>query len=183
MREELLAVLLEALLDSSFRGWVNLPARDKMCPPRYQNIEPEAVPEVAGEGGLRVRVIAGDYAGVAGAVTGIAVDPVYLDVALPAGASFEQPVPTGHNAFVYPFEGAVEVGGDAASEGRLIESGHLAVLGPGDVIAARAAKAPGRFILVAGRPLGEPIARHGPFVMNTREELVQAFEDYQAGRL
>jgi redox-sensitive bicupin YhaK (pirin superfamily) len=165
-----------------FQLWVNLPARDKMCAPRYQNIEPEDVPEVTRADGTVVKVIAGRFDGVAGAVEGIAVDPVYLDVALPAGASFEQAVPEGHSAFVYPFEGAVEIGGAAAGEGRAVEAGHLAVLGPGGLVAARAGEAPGRFILVAGRPIGEPVARYGPFVMNTREEIQQAIRDYQTGR-
>ncbi len=166
-----------------FQLWVNLPAHDKMCQPRYQNIEPEDVPEVKDADGLRVRVIAGVRDGVAGAVTGIAVDPLYLDVSLPAGASFAQPVPEAHNAFVYPFEGAVEIGGAAAGEGQVVEAGHLAVLGTGGLVSARTADDPGRFILVAGRPIGEPVARYGPFVMNTREEIHQAVRDYQAGQL
>ncbi|MDH3594287.1 MAG: pirin family protein [Rhodospirillales bacterium] len=166
-----------------FQLWVNLPARDKMCAPRYQNIEPEDVPEVNREDGTVVKVIAGRFDGVAGAVEGIAVDPVYLDVALPAGASFEQAVPEAHNAFVYPFEGAVEIGAAGTGEGQVVEAGHLAVLGPGGLVAVRAGETPGRFILVAGRPIGEPVARYGPFVMNTREEIHQAVRDYQAGRL
>ena len=165
-----------------FQLWVNLPARDKMCPPRYQNIEPEAVPEVRRADGAVVRVVAGAHEGVAGAVTGIAVEPLYLDVSLPAAASFAQEVPEGHNAFAYPFDGALEVGGAAAGEGRLVEAGHLAVLGPGRRVAAHTGERPGRFILVAGRPIGEPIARYGPFVMNSREEIVQAFRDYESGR-
>jgi redox-sensitive bicupin YhaK (pirin superfamily) len=163
-----------------FQLWVNLPARDKMCQPRYQNIEPEDVPAVTRADGTRVKVIAGRFDGVAGAVEGSAVDPVYLDVALPAESGFEQALPEGHNAFVYPFEGAVEISG--AGEGRRVEAGHLAVLGPGDLVAARAGEAPGRFILVAGRPIGEPVVRYGPFVMNTREEIHQAIRDYQTGR-
>jgi hypothetical protein len=166
-----------------FQLWVNLPARDKMCAPRYQNIEPEHVPEMTDAAGLRVRVIAGDRDGVEGAVKGIAVEPLYLDVNLLAGASFLQPVPEAHNAFVYPFEGAVEIGGAAAGEGQVVEAGHLAVLGAGDSVSTRTADGPGRFILVAGRPIGEPVARYGPFVMNTREEIHQAVRDYQAGRL
>ncbi len=165
-----------------FQLWVNLPARDKMCAPRYQNIEPEAVPEVRRADGAVVRVVAGAHEGVAGAVTGIAVEPLYLDVALPAQTAFAQEVPEGHNAFVYPFEGALELGGAAAGEGRPVEAGHLAVLGPGTGVALRSGERPGRFILVAGRPIGEPVARYGPFVMNTREEIIQAFRDYESGR-
>jgi len=165
-----------------FQLWVNLPARDKMCRPRYQNIEPEEVPEVRRADGVTVRVVAGAHEGVAGAVTGIAVEPLYLDVSLPAGASFTQEVPEGHNAFAYPFEGTVEFGGAAAGEGRVVEAGHLAVLGPGKRVAARSGARPGRLILVAGKPIGEPIARYGPFVMNSREEILQAFRDYESGR-
>ena len=165
-----------------FQLWVNLPARDKMCRPRYQNIEPEEVPEVRRADGVTVRVVAGAHEGVAGAVTGIAVEPLYLDVSLPAGASFTQEVPEGHNAFAYPFEGTLEIGGAAAGEGRLVEAGHLAVLGPGKRVAAHTGEQSSRFILVAGRPIGEPIARYGPFVMNSREEIVQAFRDYESGR-
>jgi redox-sensitive bicupin YhaK (pirin superfamily) len=165
-----------------FQLWVNLPARDKMCQPRYQNIEPEEVPEVRRPDGAVVRVVAGAHAGVAGAVTSIAVEPLYLDVTLPAEASFTQELGEQHNAFVYPFEGALEVGGAAAGAGSVIEAGHLGVLGPGKRVTLRAGVRAGRFILVAGRPIGEPLARYGPFVMNSREELVQAFEDFNAGR-
>ena len=165
-----------------FQLWVNLPARDKMCPPRYQNIEPEDVPEVRRADGAVVRVVAGAYEDVAGAVSEIAVEPLYLDVALPAGAALAQALPAAHNAFVYPFEGALEVGGAAAGEGQAVEAGHLAVLGPGAGIAARAGERPCRFILVAGRPIGEPISRYGPFVMNSREEILQAVRDYESGQ-
>ncbi len=159
-----------------FQLWVNLPARDKMCPPRYQNIEPEDVPEVRRADGAVVRVVAGVHDDVAGAVSGIAVEPLYLDVSLPAGAAFTQSLPTAHNAFVYPFEGTLEVGG------AVVEAGHLAVLGPGAGFAARAGERSCRFILVAGKPIGEPIARYGPFVMNSREEILQAVRDYESGR-
>lgn len=167
-------------LMKGFQLWVNLPARDKMVAPRYQNIEPEDVPEITRADGAKVRVIAGSHDGVAGAVGGIAVDPLYLDVALPAGAEIEIPVPGGHAAFVYPFEGAPMVGPDGAA--LAVADSEIAVLTDGDSVTLVGGAGGGRAILVAGRPIREPIARHGPFVMNTREELVQAFQDYEAGR-
>lgn len=173
-----------------FQLWVNLPAKHKMCPPRYQEFDPDQVPEVAHENGARVRVIAGGHDGTAGVVTEIAVDPIYLDVTLPPGASVTQPVPHGHNGFVYVFEGTAVVGGDgvAGTGGVELPERNLAVLGPGDAVALRADGGSGsgdgaaRLLLIAGKPIGEPVARHGPFVMNTREELIQAFEDFEAGR-
>ncbi len=160
-----------------FQLWVNLPAKDKMCEPHYQNFTPDQVPEARRDDGVKVRVVAGAYRGTQGAVQGNAAAPTYLDVTLPAGAAFEHAIARGHTAFAYVFEGAAEVGGVR------VESGQLAVLGEGERVAARApAEAPARFILVAGKPLNEPMARWGPFVMNTREEILQAVDDYQAGR-
>jgi redox-sensitive bicupin YhaK (pirin superfamily) len=166
-----------------FQLWVNLPASDKMLSPRYQDIAPERVPEVSTEEAARVRVVAGEAAGATGPVTGIVTEPLYLDVALDAGGRFTQPVPDGHNAFAYVFEGEVTFTGGDGPDGERVASGHLAVLAEGDAVEARAAQAPGRFLLVAARPLGEPVARHGPFVMNTREEIHQAVRDFQEGRL
>jgi quercetin 2,3-dioxygenase len=158
-----------------FQLWVNLPARDKMAPPRYQDIPPERVPEAVTAEGARVRVLAGEAAGVTGPVEGIATQPLYLDVALPAGGRVVQPVPSGHNAFAYVFEGAVRFGAER------VEAGHLGLLGPGDRVEAAADGGPARFLLLAAQPIGEPIARLGPFVMNTREELMQAVHDFQSG--
>jgi quercetin 2,3-dioxygenase len=158
-----------------FQLWVNLPARDKMGPPRYQDIPPERVPEATTAEGARVRVLAGEAAGRTGPVEGIVTQPLYLDVALPAGGGFVQPVTPGHNAFVYVFEGAARFGAER------VEAGHLAVLGAGDRVEAAADGGPARFLLLAARPIGEPIARLGPFVMNTREELMQAVNDFQSG--
>jgi redox-sensitive bicupin YhaK (pirin superfamily) len=169
-----------------FQLWVNLPAKDKMCDPRYQEFDPEEVPEATHENGAVVRVVAGKHAGKNGAVNDIAVDPIYLDIRLPAGAGIEQSVPAGHNAFVYVFEGMAEVGTDghdAAGTGTLLPEQSLAVLSDGGTVAVRAPKdESGRMLLVAGRPIGEPIARYGPFVMNTRDEIMKAFEDFQSGR-
>ncbi len=167
-------------LMKGFQLWVNLPARDKMNPPRYQNIEPEDVPEVTRDDGAKIRVVAGSYDGVAGAVGEIAVEPLYLDVGLPAGARVEIPIPTGHAAFLYPFEGVLMVGADGVA--RPVADSEIAVLSDGETVTLAGGDDGGRGILVAGRPIGEPIARHGPFVMNTREEIVQAFQDYEAGR-
>ncbi|MBL8691741.1 MAG: pirin family protein [Rhodospirillaceae bacterium] len=158
-----------------FQLWVNLPARDKLCEPRYQEIAPEEIPEVAVDGGGKVRVIAGSVGGTTGPISGVATDPTYLDVALPAGTAFAHKLPAQHNAFVYVFEGSAEIGGDTLARGR------VAVLSQGDRIEVSAPKG-GRFILVAGRPLGEPVAKYGPFVMNTVDELRQAVADFQSGK-
>ena len=163
-----------------FQLWVNLPARDKMNPPRYQNIEPEDVPEITRDDGARIRVVAGSYDGIAGAVGEIAVEPLYVDVGLPEGVRVEIPVPAGHNAFLYPFEGVLMVGADGSA--RPAADSEIAVLSDGETVTLTGGDDGGRGILVAGRPIREPIARHGPFVMNTREEIMQAFQDYEAGK-
>lgn len=162
-----------------FQLWVNLPARDKMTAPRYQDIPPENIPRVDANG-AHVRVIAGRLGDAEGPVTAVATEPVYLDVHLDAGAAFETPLPPGHNAFLYAYEGSPSV--VSAQRTRALERGELAVLGRGDAVAVRAEHGPARFILVAGKPLGEPIARYGPIVMNTEAELQTAFEDLRAGR-
>jgi hypothetical protein len=164
-----------------FQLWVNLPAAHKMDPPRYQDIPPGEIPEREHDG-ARVRVLAGESGGVAGPVRGIVTEPMYLDVSVPARRRFEHPVPGGHNAVVYVFEGSGEIGGDEAAAGRSLEAGRLAVLGEGDTLSAVAGDQGLRFLLIAARPIGEPIARYGPFVMNTREEILQAVQDFQAGR-
>ena len=175
-----------------FQLWVNLPARLKMTEPRFQEFEPADVPEVTQDDGAKIRVVAGRHGDVTGPVAGVHGDPVYLDIALPVGAQVEQSVPSGHNAFVYVFEGgAVEVGGPDVGEDGGEDGGasnvpyrHLAVLSPGDGVRLRnrSGKAV-RLLLVAGEPIGEPVARYGPFVMNTEAEIHQAFRDFQEGRL
>jgi hypothetical protein len=162
-----------------FQLWVNLPARDKMGPPRYQEFGPDAIPEAVRPDGVRVRVIAGEAEGRTGPVRGIATSPLYLDVALPAGAGYSQPLPAEHNAFVYVFEGAARVGPEGA--GQSVAAGHLALLDPGGSLEVRGGDGGGRLLLIAARPIGEPVARYGPFVMNTREELRQAVQDLEAG--
>jgi redox-sensitive bicupin YhaK (pirin superfamily) len=162
-----------------FQLWVNLPAREKMSAPRYQEFGPERIAVVEAAPGARAKVIAGELAGIRGAIDQPATDPLYLDLELDEAAQVELPVPDGHTAFVYVYEGAVELGGAVGETG--LEAGQLATLTDGDGLVLRAARA-SRLIVVAGRPLNEPVARYGPFVMNTRAELQQAFSDYQAGR-
>jgi hypothetical protein len=163
-----------------FQLWVNLPAKDKMIRPRYQDIEPEAIPVAMSPGGGVVRVIAGRVGTALGPVSAVATDPTYLDVALPAGAQFEHMLPSDYAAFVYVFEGTLTVGRGEKAEA--LRRGELAALGPGARLSLHAAAEAGRAILVAGRPLHEPIAKYGPFVMNTNREIIQAIEDFQAGR-
>ena len=164
-----------------FQLWVNLPARDKMQQPRYQDIPPEKIRELARPDGVRIRVIAGEAEGVQGAVAGIATEPLYLDVALPAGARFQQPVPEQKNAFVYVFDGEGSFGVSADEAGRSLHAGQLGVLGDGDRLEVRTGDSAVRFLLLAARPLGEPVARYGPFVMNTRAEIHQALQDLESG--
>jgi redox-sensitive bicupin YhaK (pirin superfamily) len=159
-----------------FQLWVNLPAKDKMTAPRYQDIAPEKIPEVDAGGGVKVRVIAGRFGEVEAPVTAVATDPIYLDVALPADGKFETPLPAGHNAFAYVFEG------DARIAGEQVARGELAVLGRGERFAVAAGADAARLVLIAGRPLNEPVAKYGPFVMNTADEIRQAVYDYQAGK-
>jgi hypothetical protein len=162
-----------------FQLWVNLPASDKMTAPRYQDIPPDAVPVVEQEGGGSVRVIAGEHAGVPGAVSGIATAPVYLDVRLPANAALALPVTLGHHAFAYVYEGEARIG---EGEGSRVGAHQLGVLGDGDGVELRAGEVGVRLLIIAGRPLNEPVERYGPFVMNTREQIAQAVRDYQTGR-
>ena len=159
-----------------FQLWINLPASEKMSDPAYQEFSPGAIPEVERDGG-RVRVLAGEYAGTHGVINDPATDVLYLDVSLPADATFSHPLPAGHNAFAYVFEGSAEVGGDT------LPRHTLAVLGPGDAFSATAGAGGARFILVAGRPIGETVVQYGPFVMNTRDEIEQAMADYRSGTL
>ncbi len=159
-----------------FQLWVNLPAKDKMIPPRYQDIPPERIPETRAGEGVRVRVVAGRSDGTRGPVEGVVTQPLYLDVSMAPGARFQHPVPAGHTAFAYVYEGEAEMGA-----GSRLAAGNLAVLGDGDAVAAATSASPARFLLLAGRPLREPIARYGPFVMNTRAEIMRAVEDLQNG--
>ena len=164
-----------------FQLWVNLPRKEKMKAAHYRDIRPEEIPVVELPGGGRVKVIAGavtvDGRTVAGPIQGLTTDPTYLDVELPAGATFRHALPRDYTAFAYVFEGGIEVGSDSLANGR------AGVLTAGDEVVLRGSKSGGRTILIAGRPLNEPVVQYGPFVMNTREEVEQAVRDYQTGTL
>lgn len=163
-----------------FQIWVNLPARDKLMAPRYQEVPAAGIPEGRSADGLaRVRVIAGEALG-ARAVIDTRTPIVFQDWTMQPGARVEQALRADHDGFVYVFSGAAEVGGQRVGDGQ------LARLGEGDAVRlanSAAATSPARFLLLAGVPLREPVARHGPFVMNTPAEIEQAFRDYQSGRM
>ena len=163
-----------------FQLWVNLPAREKMTAPKYQEFAPDRIPVAKPAAAVEVKVIAGRVGDVQGPISQPATDPVYLDIALDAGKAWEYALPAGHNAFAYVFEGALTVG--EGDEARPLDTHEMGVLGGGEVLQVRAGSRPARVIVVAGRPLREPVMRHGPFVMNTRQELMQAFVDFQEGR-
>jgi quercetin 2,3-dioxygenase len=168
-----------------FQLWLNLPAREKMTAPKYQEFGPERIPVATPARGVTVKVIAGHVDGIAGPISQPATDPTYLDIALEPGAKFTQSLPADYAAFLYVFEGILQVG--ASPESSVLRTHELGVLGEGGEIqleglTAGAGGKVARAILVAGRPLREPVAKYGPFVMNTREELQQAFEDFQRGR-
>ena len=168
-----------------FQLWLNLPSREKMTAPKYQEFGPERIPTATPAEGVTVKVIAGHVGEVAGPIQQPATDPTYLDLAIHPGAEFVQSLPPDHAGFLYVFEGAVRVGADASA--KPVRAHELAVLGEGDEIritgvSAGADGKNARAILVAGRPLRESVARYGPFVMNTRAELEQAFRDFQSGR-
>ena len=162
-----------------FQLWVNLPASEKMSEPGYQEFPPSETPLETRADGAEVRVIAGSTsAGTRGAVNNDHVKPTYLDVSLPAGQSFEQSVGIDDNAFLFVIDGALNVG----RKGTALTRRTLGILGPGKQIRVAAAVEGARFLLVSAQPLNEPVARGGPFVMNTREEVMQAFDDFQHNR-
>ena len=157
-----------------FQLWVNLPAKLKMSKPSYQEIGDRKIPEVA-HGNAKIRVVAGKVGDVEGAIADIAANPTYLDVTLPRKETFAYPVPRGHAAFAYVFRG------EAVIDGRPIPAPKLVVFSDGDSVSLRAGEEGARFLLVSGRPLNEPVARYGPFVMNTRGEIEQALSDLRRG--
>jgi redox-sensitive bicupin YhaK (pirin superfamily) len=160
-----------------FQLWLNLPGRDKLCEPWYRDFAAADLPHFVTDSGAKVQVIAGASHGVVGAVQREVTQVIYLDIELPAGASFSQPLPAVHNAFICAYRGKVSLGETALAHG------EMAILAnEGDGVALRSDTG-GKVILVAGRPLAEPIAQYGPFVMNTQAEIHQAIEDYRAGRL
>ncbi len=163
-----------------FQLWVNLPAKHKMDAPTYQEYSPDKIPLEHRDNGIEVRVITGTTSkGTEGPVTQPLTEPLYLDVQLPAGQQFVENIPASHNAFVYVINGPLSLGDQ--TDRRLIRD-ELAVLSEGNQVVVKAENNDARFLLVAGKPLNEPVARGGPFVMNTREEIDQAFADYRAGR-
>jgi quercetin 2,3-dioxygenase len=159
-----------------FQLWLNLPAASKMTPPWYRDFQSGDIPEFVTDEGVTVRIIAGECHGIQGAMTRPATEPLYLDLHLPAGGSFARPLAAERNAFVVVYRGEVTVAGQAIAEGQM-----ALLANDGDGVTITAAQ-PARAILIAGRPLGEPIAQYGPFVMNTEEELKTAVRDYQEGR-
>jgi redox-sensitive bicupin YhaK (pirin superfamily) len=168
-----------------FQLWLNLPGREKMTAPKYQEFGPERIPLATPAHGVTVKVIAGRVADVTGPIQQPATDPTYLDVAIAPGATFVHRLPQEHAAFLYVFEGTLQVG--AQDDATTVRTHELAVLGEGDEVlltgvSAGADGKTARAILVAGRPLREPVAKYGPFVMNTNEELHQAFTDFQTGK-
>ncbi|MFZ9734322.1 MAG: pirin family protein [Burkholderiaceae bacterium] len=191
-----------------FQLWINLPAAEKMKPASYRDIPSAEIPVVALAGGIRVKVIAGQFVApsdtsgdtssdsssdasgdapgaaravaqktTTGPIHGISTQPLFLDVTVPADGAFSQALPKGHSCFVYVFEGAIDLPGGALG----VKTGG--VLGPGEALEVRAQAAGARFLVLAARPLKEPVVQYGPFVMNTRQEIEQAIADYQSGRL
>lgn len=167
-----------------FQLWINLPAREKMKPAAYRDIPAATIPVAEWPGGGRVKVIAGTLQTTVGAVDGpiqgLSTAPVYWDVVLGANGVFEHALPPSHNAFVYVYEGDVQVGAESP---RALPRRSAGVLSTGDAVRVAAAEKGARFILLAALPLHEPVAQYGPFVMNTAAELEQAVRDYQSGRL
>jgi redox-sensitive bicupin YhaK (pirin superfamily) len=162
-----------------FQVWVNLPARLKMTTPRYQEIPAAKIPTAeTPDGKARVRVVAGEALG-ARAVIDTHTPIVYQDWSIDDGADVSSPLPRDHQALVYVFEGSLRVGDDD----RLVSDGQMAVLSAGEVVRFRGAPGDGRLLLLAGVPLAEPVARYGPFVMNSEDEIVQAVRDFQTGRM
>ncbi len=175
-----------------FQLWLNLPAKDKMCTPWYRDIQSGDIPgftlaaDAAHHGdrpGVQVRVIAGSSHGVRGAVQRDGTAPLYLDITLPPGARFSQPLPDGHNAFVVVYRESVNVGDTAVAHRKMAILRNDAGSDGITLSAPATLAAPARVLLIAGQPLHEPIAQYGPFVMNTREQLMQAVDDFQNGRL
>lgn len=162
--------------------WVNLPASEKMTAPAYQEFDADRLPKEERSDGIEVIAIAGTTSqGTVGAVAGRPTEPIYFDVRISEGATYSEVVPDTHSGFVFVVEGSVSVGSDGDGEDAVIDAGSLAILGEGDAIKIAGGEGANRILLVAGRAINEPIARGGPFVMNTQDEIRQAFDDYQSG--
>ncbi len=160
-----------------YQLWVNLPASEKMSAPGYQDIDAQRIPELLRDGGVRVRVIAGELDGITGAVSVRPTAPSYFDVALPRGQRFDWSPPTGHTVFVQGVSGQTRIG----SQMRPLRERELVLLGAGERIELTA-ETDARVLVIAGKPLGEPIAAYGPFVMNNADEIRQAFDDFRSGK-
>ncbi|MCW8826526.1 MAG: pirin family protein [Gammaproteobacteria bacterium] len=162
-----------------FQLWVNLPAAQKMTAPRYQEFEPEEIPVEKRADGSEVKVIAGTtIAGTSGAVTDIAAAPLYLDITIAGDSHFHEVIPQGHSAFIYVIKGPLYIHGEHKTT--VVPTDAMALLDSGERLEVSSDEI-GRFLLISGRPFNEPVARYGPFVMNTEEEIQQAFIDYRAG--
>ena len=163
-----------------FQLWINLPAAEKMKPAGYRDIPSHDIPVCQSEGGRWVKVIAGDYEGLQGPIQGVSTQPLFIDVKLAEGMVFEHALPVDHTAMVYVFEGELA---PSASLSQALPLKHAAVFGEGERLHLQACAQGARFLVLAAKPLREPVVQHGPFVMNTREEIEQAINDYQSGRL
>lgn len=161
-----------------FQLWANLPAAQKMAAPRYRDVKSAMVPLVQEPGGAQIRVVAGQVGGVRGPVQDVAIDPEYLDVSLPPHSQWKRRFEPGHTVFAYVIDGE---GLFESEESGLCPNQTLILYGPGETVRVTTRARPVRFLLVCGRPLGEPIAWRGPIVMNTQEELRQAFEEFEKG--
>ena len=161
-----------------FQLWANLPASQKMMDPRYREVKCAEIPEVNLQDGVRIRVICGEAGGVQGPVKDIVIEPAYLDISIPAGVEYRQPVKPGHTAFAYIFEGQGTFPAD--SEERF-DNGALILFEDGDEVLIRAGNPGMRFLFISGKPLREPVAWYGPIVMNTDAELELAFREYREG--
>ena len=159
-----------------FQLWINLPAKEKMKPAGYRDIQPGEIPVVAFQGG-RVKIVAGTYEGTTGPMQGVTTEPSYWDVQLEPGKEFKAGILETHTAYIYPFEGSVEIAD------RVLHAHQGGVLGSGDTVEVKAGAQGARFLLLAARPIKEPVVQYGPFVMNTRAEIEQAIRDYQSGAL
>jgi hypothetical protein len=160
-----------------FQLWVNLPAKLKMTQPRYQDVQSADIPQVELANGVKIRLIAGHFGDDSGAVTDIYADPTYLDVTLPPDTTFSNPVPAGHTVFAYLFRGKGSFGATTVNA----DAPKLVIFGDGEIVSVKASAEGACFLLVSGLPLGEPIARYGPFVMNTRAEIEQALLELRNG--
>ena len=166
-----------------FQLWVNLPASAKMVAPDYQEFPKADIPIEQQSNGVEVRVIAGRTdRGTTGPVVNHYVTPIYMDITLPTNANFHQSIPATHNAFVYLIEGEIFIGGDDVNPKKMMKEKQLGLLSQADSVTLCSSEQPSRLLLIAGQPLGEPVARGGPFVMNTREEVLQAFDDFRRGQ-